>query len=247
MTSVKPNCLRDKSSVSSIAPRVLHFARTRTHLRACVSLALSSAAARPVIRNYVDGQIVSSLLLSFPLRVCMRVSLFRYDSSGFPVADTRVCRLTAFVAVRLESTETHFVIGSEKLKQDRYIIRERDKFQLLDRASSTLLAEMRDVLRSVFRVKAAHEESRDSRSLRHTDEMLAVGHVLGIFDGRKKLQGSKDSDLNLAMRELASSTARCISARTLESEISSCDDLCSRDAKLRERERERERERVIRE
>jgi len=85
MTSVKPNCLRDKSSVSSIAPRVLARERTRTHLRACVSLALSSAATRAVIRNYVDGQIVSSLLL--PL--FLHVSLFQCDSSGFPVVDTR--------------------------------------------------------------------------------------------------------------------------------------------------------------
>jgi len=53
----------------------------------------------------------------------------------------------------------------------------------------SLLVEMRDVLTSVSRVKAAYEESRDSRSLRHKDKMLSVEKTcktLKTFKGFEK-------------------------------------------------------------
>jgi len=70
MRSVKPNCLRDKSSVSSVASRLCSCRR-----RTCVLRTLALSFAINSVIRYVGR--------------ANRLSLFRCDSSGLPVADTR--------------------------------------------------------------------------------------------------------------------------------------------------------------
>lgn len=152
MRSVKPNCLRDKSSVSSIARLAsLRLARPRTHLRACASLALSSAAIYSlVIRNYV-GRTNRFSSLSLSLLFCPSFGVIQNFRSP-----TRMINISS---QRGSSREKHISWSNRKNSSKTVTSFDIARNKFLDCLSSTLLVEMRDVLRSVFRVKAAYEES----------------------------------------------------------------------------------------